>query len=132
MKWKKIIIMVCVIGLVNIIFGQEKSKNTQKVTPDLFVELYVELSIAAEQFLEDSAKLVQVQDSIFDSFNVTRQSFDEFRQEMDKEPEKWNDIWKQIVDKLEEKDRLDKKSPVESEEKKTNKNPELNSEGEDE
>ena len=124
--------MVCVIGLVNIIFGQEKSKNTQKVTPDLFVELYVELSIAAEQFLEDSAKLVQVQDSIFDSFNVTRQSFDEFRQEMDKEPEKWNDIWKQIVDKLEEKDRLDKKSPVESEEKKTNKNPELNSEGEDE
>ena len=84
------------------IFGS--SFAGEKLTREKFVDLYVQLSIAAEKYLADSVKLVQAQDSIFKAFGVTRKEFDRFRAKIDKEPEKWSDIWKEIVQKLTELD----------------------------
>ncbi len=84
-------------------FGE--NENSDEMTPEQFVKVYVELSIAAEQFLDDSTRLARIQDSIFAANDVTRGQFDFFREKIDKEPEKWGKVWQDIVQKLEEKDK---------------------------
>ena len=100
---RRIFTIATMILIIGTIFA--KGNKEKEMTPDLFVNLYVQLSVAAEQYLDDSTKLVQVQDSIFNSFDVSRESFDKFREKMDKEPEKWNDLWQQIVKKLNDMDK---------------------------
>ncbi len=92
--------------MINLAFGGGKSS---KLTEDKFVDLYVQLSIAAEKFLSDSVKLAQTQDSIFSAFGTTREEFDNFRKKLDEKPEKWEGIWKKIVEKLNQLDQESKK-----------------------
>ena len=82
-----------------------KEANEKPLSPEDFIELYVDLSIVAEQFLDDSVSLAHAQDSIFIAHGTTRVKFDEFRTKMDIEPEKWAEIWESIVKRLEERDR---------------------------
>lgn len=91
-----------------------------------FVYLYVDLSFAAESFLSDSVKLAQVQDSIFSAHKVTRQQFDDYKNNLDKSPERWSVIWQMVVDELnkreeairkEQEKNKPKKSPAKNEQK---------------
>ena len=104
-------------------FGAAYAGEKTTLTREKFIDLYVQLSIAAEQNLNDSLKLVQVQDSIFKAFGTTREEFDKFRKKIDEEPEKWEGIWKEIVQKLSELDQKQKGSSKESAKQPADKNP---------
>jgi len=102
MNWRYLFILPIFL-FVCIAFGENDGRV--EMTPEQFVKVYVELSIAAEQFLDDSTSLARIQDSIFVANDVTRGQFDIFREKIDKEPEKWGKVWQDIVKKLEEKDK---------------------------
>ena len=99
------IAVIAVILTISASFAEEPQKNEEPITTEQFVPLYVDLSIAAERFLEDSVKLAEMQDSIFAAHKVSRSSFDDFRAKMDSEPEKWAQVWDKIVKELELRDR---------------------------
>ncbi len=61
---------------------------------------YVKLSVIAEQYLGFPDSLQAKQDSVFERSNFTREQFNDFREQINNEPEKWNPIWKKIVDRL--------------------------------
>ena len=119
---RRALLLIYMILLAGILFGcasaaPAKKKEAQppqtKMTPDDFVNLYVDLSIVAEKFLEDSVRLAQAQDSVFKLHNVTRQRFEEFRKMIDEDPQKWGFIWQKIIKKLEELDKKNSESTIE-------------------
>jgi len=119
---RRALLLIYMILLAGILFGcasaaPAKKKEVQppqtKMTPDDFVNLYVDLSIVAEKFLEDSIRLAQAQDSVFKLHNVTRQRFEEFRKMIDEDPQKWGFIWQKIIKKLEELDKKNSESTIE-------------------
>jgi len=93
-------IIVCLVTLLSVIAVSSKEKS-KEMTQEEFVQLYVELSRAAEAYLSDSLRLVEVQDSIFNSSGFTRDDFEAFKEKIDKQPEKWEDVWKAILAKIE-------------------------------
>ncbi len=99
----------------------DENKGEGTITPEQFVSLYVDLSIVAEQNLSDTLKLAAVQDSIFKAHNITREQFNRFREEMDKEPQKWKGLWEEIVKKLQERDRKARQKKSEPREKTSDK-----------
>ena len=105
----KYITITAIAGLLfslnTISYCAEAEKGEDKITVEQFVSLYVDLSISAEKFLEDSTQLAKVQDSIFAAHNISRKQFDDFRKNMDEEPEKWTDVWNKIVKELEKRDK---------------------------
>jgi len=70
------------------------------ITDNQFVMLYVDLSIAAEQYLADSLALVEVQDSIFEAHSVTRDDFDNYKANLDDSPERWSKLWEMVIEEL--------------------------------
>ena len=108
---------------------ENESKNKpqlqeKQLTVEEFITVYVDLSIAAEQFLDDTLTLTVAQDSIFFKHKITRQSFENFRKKVDDNPEKWAYIWQDIIKRLEELDRgeqPDIKAKTKKEEKKSKK-----------
>jgi len=79
------------------------------ISDSQFVMLYVDLSVAAEQFLSDSVYLAQVQDSVFEAHSVTRDQFDSYKNELDKSPERWSEIWQMVATELEKREEALKK-----------------------
>jgi len=110
--FNRIILIASILAIVCGVFAKSDTHRSKELTSDVFVNLYVQLSVAAEQYLDDSTRLVRVQDSIFNDFDVSRDSFDKFRAKMDNQPEKWNDLWEKIVKKLEEIDKKHRKSEI--------------------
>ena len=98
-----IMIIIILISLITFIFAEKVDAKESEV--EQFVNLYVDLSIAAETYLDDSLKLVEVQDSVFNEHEMSKEEFDDFRKKIDEEPEAWSSIWRQVVKKLEEKDK---------------------------
>ena len=105
MKQKILILLLFFLCIILFAVAEAKESEEKPLSPEDFVELYVDLSIVAEQFLDDSISLAHAQDSVFAAHGTTRAKFDEFRTKMDIEPEKWAEIWENIVKRLEEKDR---------------------------
>jgi len=115
-----IIIACLLIFLFNPSIAEEK-KIPEEISTEKFVEIYVDLSIVAEKFLNDSTKLAQSQDSIFLAHKTSREQFDNFRKKMDAEPENWTQVWEKIVKKLEELDREANKPKQQNPPQKTDK-----------
>ena len=82
------------------------------ISDSQFVMLYVDLSVAAEQFLSDSVYLAQIQDSIFEAHSVTREQFDIYKLELDKSPERWSEIWQMVATELDKREEALKKRKV--------------------
>jgi hypothetical protein len=130
MSAKSFIFIIVSILLFSFSYGKEnESKNEpqlqeKQLTVEEFIAVYVDLSVAAEQFLDDTLTLTVAQDSIFSKHNITRQSFEDFRKKVDENPEKWAYIWQDIIKRLEELDRgeqPDVKVETKKEEKKSKK-----------
>ena len=83
----------------------DNRESDESITIEQFVDLYVDLSIATESFLDDSIGLAQAQDSIFTTHEIKKTQFDSFRRKIDAEPEKWSEIWQEVVRKLEQRDK---------------------------
>lgn len=99
-KWLAIVaVIVCVVA----IFLLRNPKLSPKLSSDKFAEVYVELSIAKEIFSADSAKLKEEKERIFKEANVTPQEMDDFANKMSQNPGEWAQVWKKIVERLEQK-----------------------------
>lgn len=74
--------------------------NDKEMEEEDFISIYVQLSIAAEQYLAQPDSLSIIQDSIFTTSGFTNDDFNDFRTKIDKNPEQWSDIWQKIVDRI--------------------------------
>jgi len=79
------------------------STSSSELSQEKFVEVYVELSIAKEMFSTDSAKLEEEKGRIFEEANVTPQELDYFAERLNQNPGEWAQVWKKIVERLEQK-----------------------------
>jgi hypothetical protein len=75
-----------------------------------FVDVYVKLAIANEMLASDSLKLKEEKEKIFEQAQVTPEEMDRFVSRYNLKPEEWVDIWKRILEKLEQ-ERQELKSP---------------------
>ena len=98
--------IVCAFALIlaGCSFGEKNA-----ISDSQFVNLYVDLSLAAEQFLTDSVKLASVQDSIFVAHKITRNQFDSYKINLDKSPERWSEIWNLVLAELNKREDVVKK-----------------------
>jgi hypothetical protein len=86
-------------------------KTSSELSPEKFVEVYVQLSVASEMYDTDPAKLEQERKKIFEKFGVTQQEIEHFIKEYNKNPEKWAKVWEKIVRRLEEEKEKEKANP---------------------
>lgn len=105
----KTLLLTALIIVVSCSFAQDNS-----ISDSQFVMLYVDLSFAAEQFLSDSAYLAEVQDSIFEAHDVTREQFDAYKTELDKSPERWSEVWQMVAEELEKREERLKRAKTNS------------------
>lgn len=97
-----------ILGLAAVVLAANNSPRT--ISKKEFIDLYVKLSLVAEQYISQPDSLQAKQDSIFKTEGITREQFDSFREATDQTPEEWKDIWKTIVAKLDSIAKLETKS----------------------
>lgn len=85
-------------------------RSAQELPQDEFVEVYVELSLAKQMFASDSLKLAKEQARIFKENGISQQQIDEFVNRLSQKPERWAEVWKKVVERLEQR-RQDLSSP---------------------
>jgi hypothetical protein len=91
--------VACVIILVLIFIP----RSARELPQDKFVEVYVELSLAKQMFASDSLKLAEEQVRIFKEAGISQKELDEFVNRLRQEPERWAEVWKKIVERLEQR-----------------------------
>ncbi len=87
------------------VLSHAESATKIEINDSVFVEMYVKLSLAAERHLDQPEKLSPAQDSIFAEFKVARQDFESFREKLDSDVKKWENVWSKIVTRLEQIDK---------------------------
>ncbi len=88
-------------GLILIMIWIHRSSNNV-ISEDKFVDVYVKLSLAQELFTSDSLKLKEEKKKIFEQVKVTPEQVDLFVSRYNLKPEQWVDVWKRILEKLEQ------------------------------
>ncbi len=96
---------IIAILLFSAILSHAQGSAKIEITDSVFVEMYVKLSLAAERHLDQPEKLAPAQDSIFTEFKVVRQDFEKFREKLDSDVKKWENVWSKIVTRLEQVDK---------------------------
>jgi hypothetical protein len=77
-------------------------RSSTKLPEDKFVDVYVKLSLANELFASDSLMLKEEKKKIFEQAKVTPEEMDQFVSRYNLKPEQWVNVWKRILEKLEE------------------------------
>lgn len=93
------IILAC--GLILTMIWIHPSSNNV-ITEKKFVDVYVKISLARELFASDSLKLKEEKKKIFQQAKVTPEQMDRFVSRYNLKPEQWADVWKRILEKLEQ------------------------------
>jgi hypothetical protein len=107
LKWLIVgVILACIVAF----FLISGLGSSPKLSTDKFAEVYVQLSIASDTLSSDSVKFEQERGRILREAGITQSEMDEFVQRLDKKPTGWADVWKKIVEKLEQR-RQQVKSP---------------------
>lgn len=107
LKWLIVgVILACIVAF----FLIRGLGSSPKLSTDKFAEVYVQLSIASDTLSSDSVKFEQERGRILREAGITQSGMDEFVQRLDKRPTGWADVWKKIVEKLEQR-RQQVKSP---------------------
>jgi hypothetical protein len=99
-------LILCIVVLL-LLRGQMLSPDFSE---DKFVEVYVQFSLAAEEFKSDSLTLAEERQRILEQAGVTRDEMDDFVDRLNERPQEWGRVWERIVQRLEEK-RQELKSP---------------------
>ena len=92
-------VILCIIILL-LLCGPRSSSELEE---EKFVEVYVRLSMARETFAGNSLMLEQEKERILKETGVSPKEIDEFVDRLSAEPEKWAQVWKKIVERLEQK-----------------------------
>jgi hypothetical protein len=103
MSRSKLILLIAVVACVIILLFLLIPRSAQELSQDKFVEVYVELSLAKQMFASDSLKLAEEQARIFKEADISRQQIDEFMSQLNQKPEMWAELWKKIVERLEQR-----------------------------
>jgi hypothetical protein len=73
------------------------------LSEDQFVEVYVQLSMAKQMFGPDSLRLGQERERVLKETGVSQKEIDRFTGRLSEEPHRWAEVWKKIVERLEER-----------------------------
>jgi hypothetical protein len=92
------ILLICIIVVLAII-GSHRSPS--EISENKFVDVYVQLSLADELYASDSLKAMEEREKIYRQAKVTPEEMDSFVKEQRQQPERWERIWKKIMQKLE-------------------------------
>jgi hypothetical protein len=103
MSISKLILLIAVVACVIILVLIFIPRSAQELPQDKFIEVYVELSLAKQMFASDSLKLAEEQTRVFEEAGITQQELDEFVNKLSKEPERWAEVWKKVVERLEQR-----------------------------
>lgn len=97
--------LLLVLGLfcVIILWFLLRPRSSHQLAEDKFVEVYVELSMVKEMFGSDTLKLEEERDRIFEKAGVTQAEIDDFINRLNQKPQGWSEVWKKIVERLEER-----------------------------
>jgi hypothetical protein len=107
LKWLIVaVILACIVAF----FLIRGLGSSSKLSVDKFAEVYVQLSIASDTLSSDSVKFEKERGRILEEAGVTQSEMDEFVQRLDRKPTEWAEVWKKIVEKLEQR-RQQVKSP---------------------
>ncbi len=98
------VFLLCIIAIMLFRALQPSSKLTE----DKFVEVYVQLSLAKEQFTSDTLELRKEKERIFERNGITPEEIDRFIRRYNQKPEDWGRVWKKIVDRLSEESKRHK------------------------
>lgn len=99
-KW---LIIGAVVACVVMFFLFRGMRSSSGLSAEQFVEVYVELSIASETFSADSIKLEEERIRIFKEAGVTPEEIDGFVGRLNRDPGQWADVWRKIVERLEQR-----------------------------
>jgi hypothetical protein len=69
---------------------------------NLFIEVYTQLSLAAQDHWDRPEDLSAAQESIFLETGVTREQYADLTARMKTSPQGWTMVWEKIVTRLEE------------------------------
>ncbi len=87
----------------NINAYSQQSRLKSRLTTEKFIEIYVEISLLTEQYLNKPDLLNQKKDSLLKKYNITQKEFLDFIDKTDKNPEEYISMWQKIIKKLKTK-----------------------------
>jgi hypothetical protein len=76
--------------------------SSSGLSEDQFVEVYVQLSMAKQMFGPDSLRWGEERERILKEAGVSQKEMDQFISHLSEEPYRWAEVWKKIVERLEE------------------------------
>jgi hypothetical protein len=118
---KKILISIIGVFILSQLCICQKSVESQKISEKTFVQIYCDVATYSD-IIESKSRQVFV-DSIFIHYNVTAESFNLTKESFSNDPQKWKEIFEQIVEELEtRKSELDTKNEPERKESTQHKN----------
>jgi hypothetical protein len=100
-KW--LIIGAMIILCVVVFFLLRDTRSSSGLSADEFADVYVELSLASQTLSGDSAGFEDEKSRIFERAGVTQMDMDEFVQRMNRKPDEWAEVWKKVMERLEQK-----------------------------
>jgi len=100
---KRIVIFIILAVILLILLYIFLSKPANSLSDSQFVDIYVQLSLASQEYALDPLAFHQEKEKIFSQFQISENQFKKFHQKYQDQPEKWVDLWKKINRKLEEK-----------------------------
>jgi hypothetical protein len=100
LKW---LIVAVILACIVVFFVIRGLGSSPKLSVDKFAEVYVQLSITSDTLSSDSVKLEEERSRILRQAGVTQSEMDEFVQGLDEKPTEWAEVWKKIVEKLEQR-----------------------------
>jgi hypothetical protein len=103
MSISKLLLLIAAVACVIIPLLLFIPRSAQELPQDKFVEVYVELSLVKQMFASDSLKLAEEQTRIFKETGISQTELDEFVNRLSEEPERWAEVWKKVVEKLEQR-----------------------------
>jgi hypothetical protein len=99
-KWLIIgAVVVCVV----LFFLVRSMRSSSGLSAEQFVDVYVELSVASETFSADSVQLQVERNRIYEKAGVTPEEIGRFVSRLNRDPSEWTDVWKKIVERLEQR-----------------------------
>jgi hypothetical protein len=94
------VILLCLCSIL-LSCGDSSESGLTKAEEKLFVETYVNLVLATWDQQVDEDSLAALRQGVFDEMGIDEQRFMELSHQAEAHPERWVEVWDQIVRRLE-------------------------------
>jgi hypothetical protein len=81
--------------------GCDSNERANADEERLFIEIYTQLSLVAQEHWDRPDDLAAAQEAIFAQTGVTREQYGDLTRRLKASPERWTAVWERIVTRLE-------------------------------